>query len=561
MLKFCFIFIFIFTLLLVLNADSHAEITWALNNVPIDSAAHLIIRQIHILALPVFDSRQKEYQKFPYPLVNRLHFKTKNQVIARELLFQSGDHLDLALLAESERNLRALASLGRVQITAIPVNRDSVDITVECEDQWTTILGFKFDVQGGMFDYGIRLDEYNLLGSGQILKFSYSKSEGEFQRELYFFERRLARSRWQVLLHLKRYDYGNDVNFEIARPFYSERTNWAFDFNYQRYRGDRFFANPAHEFVPAYHSSDEEMTVRISHLLGRTDHRSARLSFLYYTNDQDYQALVLPPVFQFPLPSSRYVRMLGAGLDWVKLAFIQDKFIEKYWLVEDISLGWMLTGYLGKSLPEFHADNGDWYFHGKFARSAQFFKKLYFFQKYEYFTYFGSQELPQQVTQVQFKSYLKLFDLNTLVFNAALLAAWRMPLNQQIFLGESRGLRGYYNFYRAGQKRLVFNLEDRLYPKLYFYSFGIGAAIFSDIGYIWGPGATLDWQRPLVTLGFGLRIGSPKTNGAGILRFDLAWCLEPEPRFVLSFGNRHFFSAFENFNFVSPFPHKFGEVK
>jgi hypothetical protein len=43
-----------------------------------------------------------------YRFANKLHVRTRERVVARELLFESGDLVDRELLEQTERNLRAL---------------------------------------------------------------------------------------------------------------------------------------------------------------------------------------------------------------------------------------------------------------------------------------------------------------------------------------------------------------------------------------------------------------------------------------------------------------------
>ena len=95
------------------------------------------VNQIHIEALDVFDPKIPEYRNWAFRFLNKLHNKTNDSFIRRELLFHEGDIVDDDLLEETERNLRAQDFLGDVSVTQRLVSSDKVDIFVNTEDQWT----------------------------------------------------------------------------------------------------------------------------------------------------------------------------------------------------------------------------------------------------------------------------------------------------------------------------------------------------------------------------------------------------------------------------------------
>ena len=195
------------------------------------------------------------------------------------------------------------------------------------------------------------------------------------------------------------------------------------------------------------------------------------------------------------------------------------------------------------------------------AHANKVARLIYLYGKFESYAYLNPDGWGETASLLQLKSYMNRFQPHTLAVNAEFSIAWRMPDYRQLFLGENRGLRGYPNYFKTGQKRIVVNLEDRIYPKIFIYSFGLGATIFTDLGYIWDNDEPLQWHRPYVATGIGLRIGSTKTRGAAVFRFDFAIIFRREPQLVISLGNNHFFSAFQNFAFVTPFTIKYGEYK
>ena len=108
---------------------------------------------------------------------------TRENVILQELLFQEGDVYIEADKAESERILRQKTYIGSANI--IPqwnVSLETVTLHVNITDLWSLKAAFDplplLNPEGGKFLLAGK--DYNLLGSGHFMQFSY---EGEIERE------------------------------------------------------------------------------------------------------------------------------------------------------------------------------------------------------------------------------------------------------------------------------------------------------------------------------------------------------------------------------------------
>ncbi len=93
---------------------------------------------------------------FIFHLANLLHIDTKEEVIRRELLVHEGEPADPALIAESERNLRALPYIRRVKILVSPAPEGQVDLHVLAQDTWTTQPRASFALGGGSHRSSLR---------------------------------------------------------------------------------------------------------------------------------------------------------------------------------------------------------------------------------------------------------------------------------------------------------------------------------------------------------------------------------------------------------------------
>src|SRR5437868_12947476 len=96
----------------------------------------------------------------------KLHVKTQDGVIRRELLFAPGDTVDTLQIAESLRRLRSLAFLEYAEVQGrkcVSATVRSLALTVVTRDSWTT----RPDVKAGSTSSRVGLTERNLLGSGR----------------------------------------------------------------------------------------------------------------------------------------------------------------------------------------------------------------------------------------------------------------------------------------------------------------------------------------------------------------------------------------------------------
>jgi hypothetical protein len=189
------------------------------------------VEEIRIIGLAPFDRRD------PIPdFLNVLHAMSKKRVLERELLFSAGQPYDSALVAESERNLRALPQLSVV--LTIPVRGsapDRVRVLVVAKDVWSLVLGWDPTLSAENFQMSAALLETNLLGTHTIVSL-----RGELRPESYavgasYFEPRLAGSHIQagvsanVQVNQDTHEVeGSFGSLSYGQPLYSLETRWAF---------------------------------------------------------------------------------------------------------------------------------------------------------------------------------------------------------------------------------------------------------------------------------------------------------------------------------------------
>ena len=128
------------------------------------------VRAVVLRREAVFDS--VEARNWAYRIANTLHVETRENVIRRELLIDIGDPYDSALVAESERNLRALGIFRDVRIERADTDSGIVMI-VRTADAWTTTFGVGVATSGSQSVIDLSLQDGNLLGTRTVALLAY----------------------------------------------------------------------------------------------------------------------------------------------------------------------------------------------------------------------------------------------------------------------------------------------------------------------------------------------------------------------------------------------------
>ena len=118
----------------------------------------------------------------PWVWLNAFHVRTRQEVIARELLFHVGERFRRDLVEESGRNLRGLFILSVARLVALRGSTpDRVKILVATKDQWSLRLNteFRFD-QARLDVLSFQFAEHNLAGRNKRLSFDFGFDPGRY---------------------------------------------------------------------------------------------------------------------------------------------------------------------------------------------------------------------------------------------------------------------------------------------------------------------------------------------------------------------------------------------
>lgn len=107
-----------------------------------------------------------------FRIANAIRVKTRPGVVRRELLFEVGDPVDLATMAETERNLRSLGVFRDVLIDTLRVE-GKLAVVVRTADGWSTQLALNGRSTGNTFTWLVGISELNFLGRATFVSASY----------------------------------------------------------------------------------------------------------------------------------------------------------------------------------------------------------------------------------------------------------------------------------------------------------------------------------------------------------------------------------------------------
>ena len=218
-------------------------------------------------------------------LVSKLHVRTREAVIRRELLFAPGDTVDTLQIAESLRRLRALAFLDYAQIEArqcVLATGQTLALTVVTRDAWTT----RPDLKAGSGSPKVGLTERNLLGTGRTVSLDVVSRNGSIGAGFTAYDRFGFGSGVTARGQYQRYSDGTTRSLFLSRRQATVADRW-------RARLDVFDQH----FEPRTPKSDNFERTSAEFLTGLrvTPRRSARALYLLGGFESEYGSLIAAP--------------------------------------------------------------------------------------------------------------------------------------------------------------------------------------------------------------------------------------------------------------------------
>jgi len=513
--------------------------------------AYPIIATILIHRDDVFDLDNPDENHLPYIWANKLHIETREEIIRRELLFTEGDAANPDVLYESERNLRRLSFLhDNTRIETVPRDDGRVDVVVHTRDIWTTKPSISIKRQGNETTGRLSFFEENLFGYGKRLGVSFRKDLDRDSGGIEYSDPRLLGSRWTLSTSYFDRSDGMLYSVQAIRPFFSVQTVQAGG------GGGSHFSQITRmqldgDDAPGFRQRHSDLQLQYGRAL-RTGYETVRrLVYSFRFEDDQFDPepgelplSPLPPVGgadYVALPEDRSFRILELEYQSAEVRFQRVSHLDKFDRFQDIGLGndWAVS--LGLS-PEFLGDDHTHgFFAGRYGRWFNFSPETH--TRLQIFTpgrvFAGEGE--NVVSGFDFRHYYIGLPRQTLVFHADHSWGHNLDGDKQFLLGGESGLRGYDNRRFDGNKRLLLNVEDRVYLVFdWLHILSVAFSPFADAGYVWRAGQSEDLGDIVGDVGIGFRFDVTRGSSGTVIRLDYAYPLngvgqEDNPRGLFSF--------------------------
>lgn len=507
-----------------------AQALLAADQAPLAAGQTYSVGQLRIHRLPIFDLADPAQNNWLFRAANRaaerFGLRTREWVIADELLFAEGTPVNAQILRESERLLRARPYLYDARVLPSPPCDGRVDVDVVTRDVWTLNPRVDLERSGGANSFALGFSDVNLFGTGKSLTAGYASDVDRSGVDVAWFDPNVRGSHATLAITLADNDDGHERALALAQPFYALTTRRAFGVAFaDSAREDALYlrGNEVARFL--HDARGGNVFAGWSRGLERDVQRRLRFGFSW---QHDRYAPVAGSPAPPSLPRDRTVASPFVAYEQVEDEYATLTNYNRVGRREDIYLGKQIGLLLGWS------GAGD--------------DRIVFDVSQRDGHRIGNQSLLRY--RVAVRGYWNLardaaddaIADATLEFQSRHAESWRFYASgtasrawnlahTQLLLGGDNGLRGYPLRYQDGDRQLLLSLEERYFSDIHLWQVvRVAAAVFADVGRAWRPGAGTraggDW---LADAGFGLRFESTRTLSGRVLHVDVAFPLVNGP--------------------------------
>jgi hypothetical protein len=486
------------------------------------------IGEIRIANRDIFDTDDPREDKLLFRWANALHIQTRAGVIERALLFKSGEPLSQRLIEETERILRGVRYLYDVQIRPIAYRDGVVDIEVLTRDSWTLDPSIGASRGGGANSSSVRLNEYNLLGTGASLSYGRTKNVDRTSNQFQFANDR-AFGGWTSLAfsHSRNSDGKRDAG-TVAQPFYALDTPWAASLAAER--DDRIEAVYSGGLIASqFRRRREAFETWSGWSQGRVDGWVRRYSIGLTGRDDRYEPVPGLPAPALLPPDETQIA------PYLRVEVIEDR-VEKVerrnqlGRPEFFAVGLAAKLQLGAAPTALGSTRNAVLYGAAVSRGFVPGPDQTLLASAETSGEYTGEGIRRHRFGVQASYFLPQSRTWLFYAKATFDTLTRPDAPDTLLLGGDNGLRGFPLRYQSGPRRALLTLEERAYTDVYpFRLFRIGGAVFFDVGRAWAdPHSTNPNPRWLSNTGVGLRIFSVRAAFSNVLHIDVAFPNDPD---------------------------------
>ncbi len=194
---------------------------------PVAGCAGQTISDIVIITQPPFNERLPQDLEWVRRTVRRMHVNTQDDVVRRFLLLKPGEPCNQIKRAESERILRAQPYLVDARIRVYDDEQGGVRLEVETRDDFSLVFAPRVRTATPLFR-GLRLGDMNLAGSATMAAVEWR--DGLAYNDVLgvrYTDYQFAGGRNELRLEGRRDLFGQRMNLEVVRPYYTDLQRFA----------------------------------------------------------------------------------------------------------------------------------------------------------------------------------------------------------------------------------------------------------------------------------------------------------------------------------------------
>ncbi len=486
-----------------------------------------VVGDISITNQNIFDLTNPAEGGALYRFANRIHIRTRADVIEQQLLLQTGDEYSPQAAEESERILRANRYIHDASVTPVLREGGVVDLEIATTDTWTLMPKLSYTQSGGASDVSVGIKETNLLGTGVMVELDFKSDPDRDSKILKFKDQNLGDSWYGLAALYSNNSDGHEYAIDFGKPFYSLDSKSSNRIYFQDFdRVDSFYDRG--ELASEYRHEGSTQDFGYGWSEGLRGNWVRRYSVGYVSDAHLFSTAdksLYPPGL---IPADRILHYPTIGFEIVEDQFEKTSNVNQIHQVEDRYFGTRFGARLGYASEQFGSDRDAWIInmnaHTGYGSSSK--HSLMLDSDLEARLEQGDL---QNVKLTMSAGYFRRYSERSL-FHVGLsgVLGQNLDLDNYVQLGGDSGIRGYPLRYQTGDSAVLLTVEQRLFTKWYpFRLFRVGGAVFFDAGRTWGSGApSVSDNELLRDVGIGLRLGGDRSGVGRMIHIDLAFPLD-----------------------------------
>jgi len=471
------------------------------------------IRNINIVTLDPFGNSIGDtiisYPNFLSGTGNRLHIKSQPITIRNLLLFRKNQVFDSLLVKESERLVRSRAFVTDVSffIKATGKNSDSVDIFIRELDKWSLIPNAVVTNSRLTF----KLTERNFLGTGHEShnSLTWYHPKGKTSYTTSYFIPNIRNTFINATFQLGTDEFMNYTRrISVDRPFYSPFAKWAagMDLSYQ----SRWIYHNTGDSLPAlirlsYNTRDFWAGNSIQVFKGKSeDNRTTNfITAIRYVRVRYFEKPDETNNLQARYNDENFY-LASAGIS--KRKYIQDKYVFKFGITEDVPVGKVYNitgGYQQRA-------NGDRVYLGARASYGNYYQWGYLGSNVEFGTFILSSHRQQGTFSAEINYFTLLKEIGKWKFRQFIKPRLTIGLNRfasdSLTINEGYGLNGFNSPALSGTRRMLVTMQTQAYSPWNFIGFRFGPYFVWTFGMLGNENSGFSKSRIYSQIGLGVLI-------------------------------------------------------